>query len=189
MDTKGTDSGDEQQLVIRLNNQDREAFETLYNNYSKKLYRYALKFVKSPAIAEDVVHDVFVKIWEQMAVLNPDASIQAYLYKITHNSLLNLLKRGSVESRIVEEIIHHAELLVQNADETFQYKEALDQARQAIETLPPKRKQIYKLSRDLGMSHRQIALELNLADSTVNNQMVKAIKTIRDFLSLRGTIG
>ncbi|MCD0487932.1 RNA polymerase sigma-70 factor [Pedobacter sp. MC2016-14] len=189
MSNKGTDQWDDQMLVVRLKDLDKQAFEQLYHRYAQKLFYYALKFVKSPEMAEDIVHDVFVKVWDNLNDLNPDFSIQAYLYRITHNSLLNLLKRGTVESRIVKEMLQHAEQTTPNTDQAFQYKEALQQTKQAIATLPPKRKQIYELSRYDGLSHRQIAITLNIADSTVNNQMVKAIKSIRDFLSLRGTIG
>lgn len=179
----------DKQLIVRLKNQDAEAFSILYNRYSKKLYWYALKFVKSPEIAEDIIHDIFVKLWEQSDSLHTDASIQAYLYKITRNSLLNLIKRGTVEARVIDEIMYHAEQHTSNTDESVQYRETLRQTNEAIDELPPKRKQIYELSRNNGMTHRQIAMQLEITDSTVNNQLVKAIKSIKSFLYLRGTTG
>ena len=183
-----TDIPNDQQLMIKLKNQERAAFESVYNNYSKKLYYYALKFVKSPEIAEDIMHDVFVKLWEHATMLNPEASLQAYLYKMTRNSLLNLIKRGNVEERIVEEIMNHAEQFTLNTEEQIQYRETLAQANKAIGELPPKRKQIFEMSRDKGMTHRQIALQLEITDSTVNNQLVKAIKSIKNYLYLNGTV-
>ncbi len=189
MINRKTDLPNDQQLLIKLKNQERAAFESVYSLYSKKLYWYALKFVKSPEIAEDIVHDVFVKLWENASTLLPEASLQAYLYKITKNSILNLIKRAHVEVRIVDEITHYAEQFTLNTDEQIQYRETLFQTKNAISELPPKRKQIFEMSRNDGMSHRQIAAHLEITDSTVNNQLVKAIKSIKTYLYLNGTIG
>lgn len=184
-----TDIPNDQQLIIKLRNQDREAFESVYNQHSKKLYGYALKFVKSPEIAEDIIHDVFVSLWEHAATLDAAYPIKSYLYKITRNAVLNLIKRGTVEVRVVDEIMTHAAQFSTNTAEHVQYRETLQQTKNAISELPPKRKMIFEMSRDSGMTHRQIAQQLDITDSTVNNQLVKAIKSIRNYLYLNGTIG
>ncbi len=180
---------DEAQLLTRLRNHDKEAFTIIYDSYARKLFRYALKIIKSPEIAEDTVHDVFVKLWNNAPSLYIESSIQAYLYRITHNHLLNLIKRGVMETTIVDEIMFHAEQSSKCTEESVQYKDTLLQSKEAIENLPPQRKLIFELCREQHMSHKQIAAHLGIADSTVNNQMVKAIKSIKNHLMMKGSIG
>jgi len=179
----------ERQLLIGLNAHDQEAFTIIYNLYSKKLFRYAVKIIKSTEIAEDTVHDVFVKLWDNAPTLQIETTIQAYLYRSTHNYLMNLIKRGAVEGKFVDEVISSAAVASQNTEETISYRETLKQAKKVIDSLPPQRKLIYEMGRNKGMSHKQIALELNIADSTVNNQIVKALKTIKEHLMISGSLG
>lgn len=179
----------EHQLLIRLKNHDHAAFTVIYNQYSGKLFRYALKIIKSTQIAEDAVQDVFVKLWDNAGTLQIGSSLQAYLYRSVYYYLLNLIKRGAVEHKFVDEIMNSAAQASQCTEESVFYKETLKQVQFAVESLPPQRKLIFEMGRYQGMSHRQIAQELQIADSTVNNQIVKALKTIKEHLFFGGSIG
>ncbi|WP_161964359.1 RNA polymerase sigma-70 factor [Mucilaginibacter endophyticus] len=179
----------EREILDRLKDLDQGAFTTIYNAYSKQIYRYAIRFVKSNDIAEDAVHDIFVKLWNNAADLDIQVSIQSYLYRLAHNHLLNLIRREAVEGRYIDEIMNNATEFSQNTEETIQYRETLAKTQQAIDNLPPQRKLIFEMGRGEGMSHKQIARELNIADSTVNNQIVKALKSIKEHLLATGAIG
>lgn len=179
----------ERQVLSRLSNHDQEALTIIYNAYSKKLFRYALKIVKSTEIAEDTVHDIFVKLWDAAPTLQIETSIQAYLYKSTYFHIMNLIKRGSVQEKFVNEIISSAAQSSHCTEENVFYKETLKHVQSAINSLPPQRKLIFEMGRNEGMSHRQIAQKLEIADSTVNNQIVKALKTIKEHLFVSGSIG
>lgn len=178
----------EEQLLNRLSNHDREAFTIIYNTYAKKLFRYAFKVIKSSEIAEDTVHDIFVKLWNNAADLKIETSLQAYLYKSTYFHLLNLLKKGTVQQKFVKEVTHTTDQSSQCTEENVFYKETLKQVQYAVNSLPPQRKLIFEMGRNQGMSHRQIAQQLQIADSTVNNQIVKALKTIKNHLLAGGSI-
>ncbi|MCQ6957316.1 RNA polymerase sigma factor [Mucilaginibacter aquariorum] len=180
---------DEQQLLLRLKKHDQEAFTVIYNTYAKKLFRYAVKIIKSSEIAEDTVHDVFVKLWNDAPSLNIESSIQPYLYKVTRNHLLNLITREGVQDRFINEIVSTTKDFTQNTEDTLVYRETLEKTMQAIDKLPAQRKLIFEMRRNNGMSHSQIARELNIADSTVNNQLVKALKYIKNHLLANGAIG
>ncbi len=186
---KKTDVLNEQQLVVRLKNRDSQAFTVIYNLYAQKLYRYAVKFIKSPEIAEDVVHDIFVKLWDNVNELQIESSLQAYLYKIAQRQLLNIIKRSAVEVKIIDEIINNTTPYSQCTEDSLLYKETFSHTTDAINKLPSQRKLIFELGRNKGLSHKQIARQLNIADSTVNNQMVKALKSIKSHLLLKGSIG
>lgn len=179
----------EQQVLIRLSNHDQQAFTIIYNAYAKKLFRYAVKIIKSTEIAEDTVHDIFVKLWDNAPALKIETSIQAYLYKATYHYLMNLIKHNAVQGRFVDKVMTSAAQFSHCTEESILYKETLHQAQHAIDHLPPQRKLIFEMKRNQGMSQKQIALELNIADSTVNNQIVKALKTIKEHLIISGSIG
>ncbi|EHQ25868.1 RNA polymerase sigma-70 factor [Mucilaginibacter paludis] len=179
----------ERQLLVQLSNHDKEAFSIIYNAYAKKLFRYAVKIIKSTEIAEDTVHDIFVKLWDNASSLQIETSLQAYLYKATYFHLMNLIKRGAVQERFVDEVMYSAAQLSHCTEEKVLFKETLKHVQCAIDSLPPQRKLIFEMGRNEGMSHRQIARELDLADSTVNNQIVKALKTIKEHLLISGSVG
>ncbi|WP_183561568.1 RNA polymerase sigma-70 factor [Mucilaginibacter sp. SP1R1] len=178
----------EEELLAGLKVQDQEAFTIIYNTYAPKLFRYAVKIIKSTEIAEDAVHDIFVKLWNNAPLVNIESSIQSYLYKLTQNHLLNLIKRETVQERYIDEIMFCAEQFSENTENTIAYRETMEKAQQAIDNLPPQRKLIFEMGRNGGMSHREIARELDIADSTVNNQIVKALRSIKDHLIANGVI-
>lgn len=187
MDNKDT-LFNEQELLQRLNAGDKHAFTRIYEQYASKLYRYALKFVKSEEIAEDVVHDIFVKLWNNAATLTIETSLQAYLYKTTHHHLLNLIKREAVQERYLGEMINTAAQFNRSTEESVDFKETMQKVQQAVDSLPPQRKLIFEMGRTGGMTHSQIARELNIAGSTVNNQIVKALRTIKEHLTASGAL-
>jgi RNA polymerase sigma-70 factor (family 1) len=178
----------ELELIARLAKQDKQAFTIIYNRYAEQLFYHALKYVKSSELAEDAVQDVFVKLWNQSQTLEINYSLQAYLFRSIQNHLLNVIKRGKLQARVLELVTPEDETS-NCTEEVLQLKETAGEAQRAIDGLPPQRKLIFELSRTEGMTHRQIADHLEIAHSTVNNQMVKAIKSIKHYLTIRGSFG
>lgn len=181
-------SHEEIELLIRLTLKDSEAFSRLYNVYVKKIYAYALGILKSPDLAEDVTQDTFVKLWEHAATIQTDRSLQAFLFTIARNLSLNVIKRASRETWISDELFAHA---VYQSEDGLQYTERKQTGEfisLAVNQLPPKRKAIYELCREGGYSYKQAAEKLGIKDSTVNSQMVKALKTIKDFMARNGAL-
>lgn len=188
MPPKVTEMWNESELIARLAKQDKQAFTIIYNIYAERLFFYALKYVKLSELAEDAVQDIFVKLWNQSQTLEINYSLQAYLFKSIQNHLLNVIKRGKLQARIME-VVTPKDETSNCTEELLQVKETAGEAQRAIDSLPPQRKLIFELSRTQGMSHRQIAEHLEIADSTVNNQLVKAIKSIKHYLTIRGSFG
>lgn len=184
----GLSSHEEIELLIRLTSKDSEAFSRLYNVYVKKIYAYALGILKSPDLAEDVTQDTFVKLWEHAATIQTDRSLQAFLFTIARNLSLNVIKRASRETWISDELFAHA---VYQSEDGLQYTERKQTGEfisLAVNQLPPKRKAIYELCREDGYSYKQAAEKLGIKDSTVNSQMVKALKAIKDFMVRNGAL-
>jgi RNA polymerase sigma-70 factor (ECF subfamily) len=176
------------EIKEKITLQDSEAFSQLYNLYVKKIYAYTLGILKSPALAEDVTQDTFVKLWEHAASIQTDRSVLPFLFTIARNLSLNIIKQASRETWISDEIFTHA---VYQSEDGLQYTERKQTGEfidLAVDQLPPKRKAIYDLCRNYGYSYKQVAKKLGIKDSTVNSQMVKAIKTIKEYMIRNGAL-
>lgn len=174
----------EKALVEDLKMGSRQALATLYNSYADKLYHFCLKISKSPSLAEDVVQDVFVRVWNNRSAINSSLTFESYLFTIARNRLFDLIKRASKESKILDEMLAHASLSRNSVEQTISFQECSTLLNEAIASLPSKRKLIFKLSREEGLSYAEIARQLEISPGTVNIQIVKALKSIRDYLDL-----
>jgi RNA polymerase sigma-70 factor (ECF subfamily) len=173
----------EKQWVLGIAAGDTCAFKQLFEKYNQPLYRYALRFVKSPALAEDTVQEAFVKVWEKRASLPEVQHFKAFLFTICRNQMLNLFARSARELSIQQEIIYHAVKVREDTDDlvlSHQY-EAI--AEEAIAKLPPQRQHIFRLCRLEGKSYEEVANELGISRTTVSDHLVKASKFLREYLS------
>lgn len=174
----------EKALVEDLKMGSRQALATLYNSYADKLYHFCLKISKSPSLAEDVVQDVFVRVWNNRTAINSSLTFESYLFTIARNRLFDLIKRASKESKILDEMLAYASLSRNSVEQTISFQECSNLLNEAIASLPSKRQLIFKLSREEGLSYAEIARQLEISPGTVNIQIVKALKSIRDYLDL-----
>ncbi|WP_379091000.1 RNA polymerase sigma factor [Pedobacter sp. UC225_65] len=127
-------------LLIKLKNGDATAFEEIYNQYRSKIYTYALKLSKSTVVAEEIVQEVFIKIWQKREQLNPELHFGAYLKKITLNHVLNHLKKVAREKTLQNELFNYLSLIRNNAEDSLLEKELLKTYEEAIAQLPPQKK-------------------------------------------------
>lgn len=174
----------ESRWVVELKNDSQTAFAELFNRYKKKLYYFALSYLNDNAEAEEVVQSVFVRLWESRSTLNETMSIKNFIYKSTVNACYNSLKKKAIRNRYLEnELIAFNEADNRSYDEIF-YKDLKRQIDNIIASLPPQQQQIFQLSRFEGLSHDDIATKLNLSIRTVENQIYRALKVIKDNLKV-----
>lgn len=176
------------ELLEKLKLQDSKAFSQLYTLYVKKIYAYALGILKSPSLAEDVTQDTFVKLWEHASSIKSDRSIQPFLFTIVRNLSLNVIKQASKQTFISDEMFSHVESQQEDGMQYTERKQTGEIIGKAVDQLPPQRRIIYDLCRNYGYSYKQTADKLGIKDSTVNSQMVKALKTIKDFMVRNGAL-
>lgn len=180
----------EQALLQQLALGDREAFTTIYQQYHAGIYNYLLKFTRNPALTEDLVHDVFLKIWEVRAQLDIRKSFDSYLYRLARNTALNQLNRLALYDTIRDELLHRLSLdasdqPLMNALETKQYEALLQKA---IDSLPPQRREAFILCRQQGKSYEEAAAVMNISRNTFKQHLSLAVKSIRDYLLEHGNI-
>ena len=133
--------------------------------------------------SEDVIQELFVKFWEKRNVLPDDLSIKAYMYRAARNMALNHLKHFDIKKEFNifnKASISDTEQCVDNPAETSELQEMIFQA---VNELPTERKKIFLMSREDGLKYKEIAAELNISVKTVENQMGKALSTLRTELS------
>jgi len=176
---------DEEKLLLLLKNNDRRAFSTLYHLHVKPLRRYLIKVAKSPILTDDIIHDTFIKVWESRSTINPNLQFRPFLFTIAKRLLFNLIKRAQHEQLILTEIKKYAIPLHNTTEETINYNESHFLLNEAINQLPNQCRQVFIKCKLEGFSYREISAELGIAESTINNQMVKALKSIKKYLFLR----
>jgi RNA polymerase sigma-70 factor (family 1) len=176
----------EQSVLLRLQMGDSDAFLELYNQYHGPLYHYVLRFVKSPAIAEDVLQDVFLKIWEIKGRIDPNLSFKAYLYRICRNSVFKLLKKMAVDESLRVEVMQQLTQSVADADLKLLWQQYEAILQTAINNLSPQRQKVFRLCREEGKTYEQVANELGISRNTVKEHMVLAMKLIREHFEQYG---
>jgi RNA polymerase sigma-70 factor (ECF subfamily) len=167
-------------LIEKINRGDEKAFETLFHRYYKSLCVFASAFVKDDNVAEEVIQDLFVKLWEDKHRVKIDTSVKNYLLRSTKNKCINYLKHNQIKNRYAQHILSDSG---QNFfEENYVEIDLLKKIEESINSLPEKRKEIFRLSREEGLKYREIAEKLNISIKTVETQMGLSIKTLREKL-------
>ena len=173
---------DEREVVLRLIDGDEEAFCELYAAHKNRLLYFALKFVKSHEFAEDIFQDAFTVVWQTRRFINPEASFSSYLYTV-RNRILNQLRDMANEDQLKEQILSQA---IDSANETNNHillNDLKEIIARALEQLTPRQREVFKMSRELQMSHKEIAEALGVSVHTVQEHISLSLKVIRSYLT------
>jgi len=157
------------------------AFEEVYNEFHEKLYYYFLKRTAAADVAEELVQLTFIKLWRYRGHLNEEIPLSQQLFRIARTTLIDVLRRKA-QQRAVPMAIHQLPEL-EETTQVHQERENLDQVHRAMENLPPERKRIFQY-RIQGLTNREIATRLSLSVKTVENQINRAIKQIKEAIVL-----
>lgn len=166
-------------MMAKLIQGDGSALTYLYNRYANRVFNLAFQIVKDSGWSQDIVQEVFIKIWDKREELDKDSNIWVLLYVMTKRYAINKLKAINRRSYSFDRLYQNIELLDLEAQDLLIYKELEGSIQLAIEKLTPKQKEIFNLSRVEGLSHQKIADRLGISIHTVKNHMVEALKTLR----------
>lgn len=158
---------------------DEQAFATLFSRYRGKLYHYTLTYTQSKEIAEDLVHEVFLKIWTRREELTGIDNFNAYLYRMSRNLAISGLRRRAREYLMLAELRQDSFEVIPDIDPVF-VKEVRASILRAIDKLSPQQRKIFILSREQGLRQEQIAEELGISINTVKTHMSRALQLLRE---------
>ncbi len=159
---------------------DRDAFEQVFRTHYRPLCAFALQYVKDGDRAQDLVQDLFVRLWQERERLQVATSIKSYLFAAVRNRCLNALAATGRLHPLDEEM--HDRPQEDDRTET-EHAERAARVQAAIEALPEERRKVFRLSRNEGLKYHEIAERLGISIKTVENQMGKALKTLREELA------
>ncbi|WP_052144192.1 RNA polymerase sigma factor [Sphingobacterium sp. SYP-B4668] len=166
----------------KLKNGDLDSFNEIYFQYSPKIYIRLIKLVKDPTIAEEILQDVFTKIWLNREKIEPTSGFVSFLNHISDNLAMDFFRKVQRDKALQLEIWASAIELYYHTEEAVFLKDTRDILSKAIDSLSPKRKQILLLSKFQEKSYKEIADELGISVSTVSNQLVSALKDIKEYI-------
>ena len=171
----------EKDLFYQLKQGDEIAFEKIFHNYYAPLCVFANQFLNDDEKAEEIVQDLFVNIWGKRQYLQIDSSLKNYLFRSVKNQCLNHFQHVKIKEKYAEKVKEDFEQEIHEPD--FFIETGLKKKiEESIESLPEKRRQIFKLSRDEGLKYKEIAERLDLSIKTVETQMGLALKQLREKL-------
>lgn len=167
--------------VIALKQGKESAFEFLYQLYAKQVYAFALTFFRNRLEAEGTVQEVFTKIWINREHINEDLSFKNYLFTISKNYILNKIRERKIQLKYLESKSGIPAGTNYTEEDVFfaDFKELIDEA---IRALPERRRMAFELSRNHGLSYKEIAQKMGTSVKTVEVQISKAIKQIKEMI-------
>jgi RNA polymerase sigma-70 factor (family 1) len=170
-------SDTESNLLRQLAEGNESAFTELFHAYRDKLFSFILHICASPQLAEDIVQDVFLRIWTMRSDLLEIRDLEPYLYRMSHNHAINMLKKNARESLLRSKIQSLSPL--DNPEREVQRKETEALISNAIKGLPKQQKQVYILSREQGLNQKEISEKLEITVPTVKSHMTQALRSLR----------
>jgi RNA polymerase sigma-70 factor (family 1) len=164
----------EKELLQKLIAGDEQAFELLYHAHKRKLASNLLRLLKSDELAQEVLQDLFLKIWDNRANIDPEKSFRSYLFRIAHNMVYDIFRKSARDRRIETHLMSASTELYSHIEEAIFDRETAHLLQQTIDKLPPQRKKVFTLFKIEGKSYKEISEELGISHATINEHIQKA---------------
>lgn len=167
-----------------LRNSDKLAFTEMYNRYHQDLYRYSMTLVKVSDIAEDLVQEVFIKIWDARYKLEVKQSFRSYLFRICHNRAIDINKGIASKRHLTNLLVYHYEGLIEpepfSQEESYRCDKLIEEA---LNSLTPQRRKVYDLCKREKKSYDDVAQELGISLNTVKAHITQTLSLLRNYIS------
>ena len=170
---------DNKSLLNKLAEGDVRAFNRIYNDYYMRIYRFVRRAVSANEDAEEIVQEVFVKLWDKRSMIDPEKSFNSFIYTISKNTIHDYLRRVLREKKYIEEVITEFSIPDNQLEDIINFRETESVIRQLIEKLPPKRRQAFELSRYKGKTYREISALMNISENTVDTHIRKSLAWLK----------
>ncbi len=172
----------DEELMREIKADNMFAFDTLYNKYCKRVYKFSFSILKSHEESENLMQDVFLNLWENRYRVEKDSSVRSYLFSITYNSAISVIRKKVRETDFIDQLKYVGKISEDTVNMEIEYLELTSRLGEIIKTLPPRQKEVYLLQKVEGLKYNEIADRLNISVNTIENHMSRALKTIREKL-------
>lgn len=171
-------------ILEKIKTGDHSCFELLYTRYKGKIYNFILTLSNGDFyLAEEIVQNVFLKIWEMRRELTIEGNFSSFLYMVSRNMFISAMRRKAQDS-LYQQSLQNSYCEYENVvEQDIEYKMLEEEVNRLINQLPPAQKHIYQLSKKQNFSNKEIAESLNISISTVESQLYKASSYMRRLLS------
>lgn len=166
-------------LIRRLREGDQSAYTEVYNRFKLPLYTFLWDRTQDREIVKDILHDVFLTIWEKRADINYERSLSGYLFTSAKNRLLDFIARDHVKQRYIDSFYSFVQGTENSTDYLVRSKELSERIAKEIASLPPKTREVFELSRESHLSRKEIAAQLGISEQTVKSHMFNALKALK----------
>lgn len=168
-----------EELIPLIKNDDKVAFAEFYDRYKGPMYFQAFKMLGDDEEAKDVVQEMFIKLWESRNSLTVKTTVEAYVFRSVRHKVIDFIRHQQTVSRYLDSLESYLEKGSAAPDERYIEKETMALFKKELSELPDRMREVFELSRNQGLSHKQIAAQLNISENTVKKQINKAIKHMR----------
>ncbi len=169
-------------LLQKLKVGDRKAFQVIFDAYSERLFHFAYSYLKDSNDTEEIVQDVFLRLWEIRTEVDEEKSFKSFLYKMTVNRVFNHLKRQIVRQKYEEHLMSLDPSFSETPEEELRRNELSEKVQELLNKLPEQKRRIFILSRLKGYSNAEISEKLGLSVRTVENQVYRATRFLKEHL-------
>jgi RNA polymerase sigma-70 factor (ECF subfamily) len=176
----------EKRWIKQMKSGDMSAFDSIYKKYSIRIYSFVFGIIKSKDDAQDIVQEVFIKLWDKRETLKEHLSFKSFIFTIAYNTTISLIRKR-VKEKDFAALVKSKQIPLNkdSANLQLEYTELKEKLEETINRLPKRQKQVYTLSRRGDLSYKQIATKMGISVNTVENHMSKALKFIR--LNIKST--
>jgi RNA polymerase sigma-70 factor (ECF subfamily) len=175
-------------LLRQVAEGNEKSFSVLVDHHWNSIYSMSVAYLKSSAVAQDIVQDVFLKVWLKREDLPAIKDFNSWLFILARNALLTALRTGKRQANFGGSVLDDLAEPVQSPERHYDYKHLNELLQQAIEQLPPQQKLVFHLSHEQGLSHEEICERLGIARQTLKNHLVRAMISLRTYIQSKGEL-
>ena len=174
---------DEKSLLLQLKSGDERAFEMLYDNYKFRIAGNLFKLLKSDDLVKEVLQELFFKIWEVRAQIDPEKSFKSYLFRIGENLVHDYFRKAAKDKRLLAKIVDSSSELYVHIEEDMVGKEEIQRLQQAIDLMPPQRKMVFTLCKLEGKSYKEVEDIMGINAKTISSHMLQANRFLKTYFN------
>ncbi len=173
---------DEKSVLEELSQRSEVAFEKLYEVYSARLFGNLLKMTKSEVIAQEILQEIFITLWDNRQNIDPGKSFSSYLFKIAENKVYDFFRKTVRDKKLHRQMLTATTIQYTHIEEKLLAKENISMVQSAIKALSPQRQQVFRLCKMEGKSYEEVSNLLGISTSTISDHIVKATRSIHQYI-------